>query len=199
MRRISIFLTAGVIAIAIYVGVSSIQILSEPDPDETTLMQLNYDAYAVGINTVLYDASGNINYTLQAERQVHFDDDSMELDKPYIRLFENGNSRWNIVANSGWVTPLLNYQAGVGTATIQTIELSGAIEVYSLDEMGNRMQMLTDSLTVNPHDKTIETDQPVTVVSNSFEISSTGMHADLNQDSLVLKREVQGTYEASPN
>ncbi len=199
MRRISIFLIAGVIAIATYIGVSSIQTLSDPATTEIALTQLNHDAYAVGINTVRYDVNGNINYTLQADRQVHFNDDSTELDKPFIRLFEDGNSRWNIVANSGKVTTLLNDPADASAATSQTIELSGAIEVYSLDDVGNRMQMLTDYLTVNPHNKTIETDQPVTVVSNSFEISATGMYADLNQDSMVFKREVQGTYEALPN
>lgn len=199
MRRISLFIIAGVIAIGIYIGVSSFQTLSEPEANEITLMQLNYDAYAVGINTVLYDANGNINYTLQAERQVHFNDDSTELDKPFIRLFEGGNSRWNIVADSGKVSPLSDDSDTAGAATIQTIELSGDIEVYSLDEVGNRMQMLTDYLTVNPHNKTIETDQPVTVVSNSIRISSAGMYADLNQDSVVFKREIQGSYEVSPN
>ena len=199
MRRISIFLIAVVIATAIYIGVSSIQTLSDPDTNEFALLQLNYDAYAVGINTVLYDANGNINYTLQAERQVHFNDDSTELDKPFIRLFEDGNTRWNIAADSGKVTPLSSDPNDIGTATIQSIELSGDIEVYSFDEVGNRIQMLTNYLTVNPHNKTIETDQPVKVVSNSFEISSTGMFADLAQDSMVFKREVQGTYEATPN
>lgn len=199
MRRISIFLIAGVIAVAIYIGVSSFHTLSEPDTNEIALSQLNYDAYAVGINTVLYDASGNINYTLQAERQVHFNDDSTELDKPFIRLFEDGNSRWNIVADSGKVTTLLNDPTDVGASSIQTIELSGNVEVYNLDEVGNRMQMVTDYLTVHSHNKTIETDQPVTVVSNSIKILSAGLYADLNQDSVVFKREIQGSYEALSN
>lgn len=203
MRRISLFLIAGIIAIAIYAGVNSFRALTEQAVEELAVLQLNYDAYSEGINTVLYDTSGAINYTLQADRQVHFNDDSTELDKPFIRLYEGGNSRWNIVANSGRISPLYpdtsNATPNTTTASVQTIELSGEVEVYSLDELGNRLQMTTDYLTLNTQDKTLETDRLVTLVTDMMQLTSAGMFADLNLDSVIFKREFRGRYEITPN
>lgn len=199
MRRISLFLIAGVIAIAVYVGVNSVETLTIQPEENLARLQLDYDAYADGINTVLYDVTGAINYTLQADHQVHFNDDSTELQKPFIRLYEDGRSRWNIVANSGRISSLQPATPDVAGENRQSIELSGDIEVYSLDELGNRMQMTTDYLTLDPHNKTMETDRLVTVVTNSIQLTSAGMFADLNQDEVVFKREVRGSYEISPN
>jgi len=191
MRRISLFFIAGVIAIAVYLGVNSFKSLTSQSEDDVVSLQLDYDGYSKGINTILYDAQGTINYTLQAEGQIHFTDDRTELEKPFIRLYEGGNSRWNIVANSGKISPLREQ----GKERIQTIELSGDIEVYSLDALGNRMQLTTDHLTVNPLNKTMETDRLVTVVTDSIQLTSTGMFADLMGDAVVFKRETQGSYE----
>ena len=199
MRRISLFLIAGVIAIAVYVGINSVETLTIQPEENLARLQLDYDAYADGINTVLYDVTGAINYTLQADHQVHFNDDSTELQKPFIRLYEDGRSRWNIVANSGRISSLQPATPDVAGENRQSIELSGDIEVYSLDELGNRMQMTTDYLTLDPHNKTMETDRLVTVVTNSIQLTSAGMFADLNQDEVVFKREVRGSYEISPN
>lgn len=199
MRRISLFFIAGVIAIAVYVGVNSLETLTiEPEAD-LARVQLDYDAYADGITTVLYDVTGAINYTLQADHQVHFNDDSTELEKPFIRLYEDGKSRWNIVANSGRISSLQAAGTGMNEETLQSIELSGDIEVYSLDDLGNRMQMTTEYLTLDPHNQTMETDQLVTVVTNAIQLTSTGMFADLNQDEVVLKREIRGSYDITPN
>ncbi len=199
MRRFSLFLIAGICAIAVYFGVNSFETLTEQSADESAKLQLDYDAYSVGISTVLFDDTGAINYTLQAERQVHFNDDSTELEKPYIRLYEDGNSRWNIVANSGRISSLYADSSSASDAATQSIELSGDIEVYSLDELGNRMQLTTDYLNFNPQTKTMETDRLVTVVTDSMQLTSTGMFADLNQDAIFFKRETRGTYENSPD
>ena len=64
-----------------------------------TSSSLDFSAYSEGLNTILYDSQGNINYTLQAKRQVHYNNDSTELEKPFIRLYQDGDSRWNIAAN----------------------------------------------------------------------------------------------------
>ena len=148
---------------------------------------------------MLYDTTGLINYTLQADSQIHFNDDSTELDKPFIQLYENGNSRWNIVAKSGKISSLTSRDISAENSgdTTQTIELSGDIEVYSLDELGNRMQMNTEFLTLSPQTKTMETDQLVTVVTQSMQLTSVGMFADLTADAVVFTREVQGSYDTA--
>lgn len=191
MRRISLFVIAGIIAIAIYLSVNSFKSLTTQTEADLVHLQLDYDGYSQGINTILYDSQGDINYTLQAEGQIHFIDDRTELEKPFIRLYEGGNSRWNIVANSGKISPLQEQDK----ERIHTIELSGDIEVYSLDALGNRMQLTTDYLKVDPLSKTMETDRLVTFVTDSIHLTSTGMFADLMGDAVLFKRETQGSYE----
>jgi LPS export ABC transporter protein LptC len=191
MRRISLLLIPGLIAIAIYTGVSTFETLSSPDNDTPRAVALDYDGYSEGINTVLYDAFGNISYTLQADRQVHYNDDRTELDRPYIRLFEEGSTHWNIVANSGKISSLYT----PGDDRRQSIELSGNIEVYSLDEFGNRMQLTTDYLLVDPHSQTLETEAAVTLVTQRLKLTAIGMYAALDKDEVIFKRDTEGQYD----
>jgi LPS export ABC transporter protein LptC len=157
---------------------------------------LDFNAYSVGINTVMYDVNGEINYTLQADRQVQYNDDSTELDKPFVRLFQNGESRWNLLADTGVISP----ESMSDDKETRTIELSGNVEVYSLDGFGNRTVMTTQKLMLNPQLETLMTDQPVRVETSSIHQSAVGMDADLNSDEIVFHRDVRGIYEyPSPN
>ena len=168
-------------------------------PDSTTQATnkaeaLDFNAYSVGINTVIYDVNGEINYTLQADRQVQYNDDSTELDKPFVRLFQNGESRWNLLADTGVISP----ESMANSKKMRTIELSGNVEVYSLDDFGNRTVMTTQKLMLNPQLETLMTDQLVQVVTSSIRQSAVGMDADLKSDEIVFHRDVRGIYEYPP-
>ena len=193
MQRIGLIIVPGIIAIALFVGINSFNTLSnEADAPNTSL---DFNAYSEGINTTLYDAQGNINYTLKAERQVHYNDDSTELEKPFIRLYQNGDSRWNIVANSGRIP------AAETTAdeALERIELLGNVRVYSLDEYGNRTMMSTEFLTLNTESAILETDQSVSIVTSALQQSSIGMIAKLRIDEINFLREIRGRYEQATN
>ena len=193
MQRIGLIIVPGIIAIALFVGINSFNTLSnEADAPNTSL---DFNAYSEGINTTLYDAQGNINYTLKAERQVHYNDDSTELEKPFIRLYQNGDSRWNIVANSGRIP------AAETTAdeALERIELLGNVRVYSLDANGNRTMMSTEFLTLNTESAILETDQPVSIVTSALQQSSIGMIAKLRIDEINFLREIRGRYEQATN
>ena len=193
MQRIGLIIVPGIIAIALFVGINSFNTLSnEADAPNTSL---DFNAYSEGINTTLYDAQGNINYTLKAERQVHYNDDSTELEKPFIRLYQDGDSRWNIVANSGRIP-------AAGTTAdeaLERIELLGNVRVYSLDESGNTTMMSTEFLTLNTESAILETDQPVSIVTSALQKSSIGMIAKLRTDEINFLREIRGRYEQATN
>ena len=193
MQRIGLIIVPGIIATALFVGINSFNTLSnEADAPNTSL---DFNAYSEGINTTLYDAQGNINYTLKAERQVHYNDDSTELEKPFIRLYQDGDSRWNIVANSGRIP------AAETTAdeALERIELLGNVRVYSLDEYGNRTMMSTEFLTLNTESAILETDQSVSIVTSALQQSSIGMIAKLRIDEINFLREIRGRYEQATN
>ena len=104
MQRIRLLIIPTLVAVTLFVGISSFN--SEVpllDSEENELL-LDYNAYSEGINAVLSDALGNISYTLQASRQTTFKDETTELESPLIRLYEEGDSRWNIVAKSGKIS-----------------------------------------------------------------------------------------------
>ena len=191
MQRLGLFIVPGFIAIALFVGINTLDTLSNETDAPATTSSLNFNAYSEGINTILYDADGNIDYTLQAERQVHYNDDTTELEKPFIRLFQGGDSRWNIVANTGKISAA----EAVSDTAVDSIELLGDVQVYSLDELGNRTLMSTEFLTLNPETEVLETDQPVSVVTSALQQSSIGMVAKLRTDEITFLREFRGRYE----
>ena len=196
MQRISLFLIPGLIAVVVFVVISSFESASNvPDPqhDQT---YLKFDAYSAGINTVLYARDGTINYTLQATSQTHYSDEARtELKNPLIQLYQQGNSRWNIVANSGRIsaTPAKN------DTTTHLIELLGNVEAYNIDEFGNRTVLSSEFLSLNPQMETLETDQAVTLVTTNFRQTSIGMFVDLTTEKIFFHRSNRGSYERMSN
>ena len=170
------------------------QLIPSNATQDSNKAALDFNAYSVGINTVIYDVNGEINYTIQADRQVQYNDDSTELDKPFVRLFQNGESRWNLLADTGVISP----ESMANSKEMRSIELSGNVEVYSLDDFGNRTVMTTQKLMLNPQLETLMTDQPVRVETSSIRQSAVGMDADLNSDEIVFHRDVRGIYEYPP-
>ena len=195
MQRITILLIPGVIAIAIFIAISTYDNASQNLAVSSNLKVLDYNAYSEKNNTVLYDSNGVINYTLRAESQTHFIDDHTELEKPFIKLFQQGKSRWNIVANSGRILADLNED----NLENRMIELTGDVEVFSLDEFGNRTIMSTDFLEVDPQNETLHTNRPVTLVTSILQQSSIGMFADLKINEIVFHRNIRGHYEEATN
>lgn len=195
MQRIGLIIVPGIIAIALFVGINSFDTLSNEVDAPVTNSSLDFNAYSEGINTILYDSQGNINYTLQAERQVHYNDDSTEFEKPFIRLYQDGDSRWNIVANSGRIPAVETTADGA----LEKIELLGDVQVYSLDDFGNRTLMSTEFLTLNTQAEILETDQPVSVATSALQLSSMGMIAKLRTDEITFLREIRGRYEQTTN
>ncbi|HAD71167.1 MAG TPA: LPS export ABC transporter periplasmic protein LptC [Gammaproteobacteria bacterium] len=196
MQRISLFLIPGLIAVVVFVVISSFESVSNvPDPQHDQAY-LKFDAYSAGINTVLYARDGTINYTLQATSQTHYSDEARtELKNPLIQLYQQGNSRWNIVANSGRIsaTPAKN------DTTTHLIELLGNVEAYNIDEFGNRTVLSSEFLSLNPQMETLETDQAVTLVTTNFRQTSIGMFVDLTTEKIFFHRSNRGSYERMSN
>ena len=195
MQRIGLIIVSGIIAIALFVGINSFDTLSNEADAPITNSSLEFNAYSEGINTILYDTQGNINYTLQAERQVHYNDDSTEFEKPFIRLYQDGDSHWSIAANSGRIPAVETTADGA----LEKIELLGDVQVYSLDDFGNRTLMSTEFLTLNTQAEILETDQPVSVVTSALQLSSIGMIAKLRTNEITFLREIRGRYEQATN
>ena len=195
MQRHKLLLVPSLIAILIFLAISAYDSVSINLEDTGSFTILDYNVYSEGFNTVLYNPEGDINYTLRAKSQTHYNDDHTELEKPFIRLFQDGKSRWNIVANNGRISADLNENE----IENRTIELSGNVEVFSLDAFGNRTVMSTEFIELNPQNKTLETDQAIKLVTSTLQQSSTGMFANLKIDEIIFHRDIRGYYEQADN
>lgn len=190
MPKLSYLLIPGVIAVALFFIVSSFDSRETPPTASQTELADNFIAFSEGINTALFNARGNLSYTLQAERQIQFDDDTSELSKPLIRLINQNESQWNIVADSGRISAA----SEVENDETRTIALSGNVEVYSFDEFGNRIQVTTDYLELKPALEIAETDRFVNFQSTTITHSSTGMIANLGADEINFLSDSEGQY-----
>ncbi len=194
MHRVLFFSVPFLIAIFLYLGLSAVDQVELQPPVATSQRGPDFEAFSEGLNTVLYNSQGEIDYTLQATRQVHFTDSRSEFEDPWLRLYHPERGNWNIVADSGTIS-----SASSGGEVIDLIELNGNVEAFRLDSEGSRLQLNTDTMTVNPEAETLSTDSPVTVASEVITQSAIGMRADITQDEIVFIRDVQGRYEIPSN
>ena len=195
MQRHKLLLIPSLLAILIFLAISAYDSVSVNLEDTGSFTMLDYNVYSEGFNTVLYKLEGYINYTRRAKNQTHYNDNHTELEKPFIRLFQDGKSRWNIVANNGRIPADLTEN----TIENRNIELSGNVEVFSIDNFGNRTVMSTEFLELNPQNKTLETNQAIRLVTSTLQQSSTGMFADLKIDKIIFHRDIRGYYEKTNN
>ena len=77
--------------------------------------------------------------------------------------------------------------------------MSGNVEVFSIDEFGNRTVLSTEFLSLDLDMETLETDQAVTLVTTNLKQSSIGMFADLGSDEVFFRRGNKGSYEQMSN
>ncbi len=195
MQRIGLLILPGIIAIALFVAISSFDSMRNESAPRLPHQSPDFNSYSEGVTTTLYGVDGNINYTLQAQRQVHYNDKTIGLEKPFIRLFQDGDSRWQLVADSGKISPA----RAENETTVDSIELLGNVQVSGLDNFGNKTLMSTEYLTLDVALEILETDKPVSLVTDTLHQSSVGMVANLKLDEIRFLREIRGRYEQTSN
>lgn len=181
----------GALAAALVVIYSALGLLRGDAPASSLAErpEVNYDAWSSGITSVLYDVDGNIEYTLEAERQVHYLDDSTELVSPNMRLQQDTGANWNITARSGRI-----HGAAQG-GRIERLDLSDQVTVEQVTISGEQMTLNTSFLSIYPDSETMDTDQEVTLTTDSLLQTAIGMRGNLNQDTLTFLSQVRGRYE----
>ena len=184
-----LLLMSAVVLLAIFGGRRILDVPPALLPLQQSLAPLQYDAYATGVTSVLYNADGQIEYTLDASEQVHYLDNTTQLQSPLVRLYRSSGVLWNIVASSGRIHAAENGDA------IQRLDLQDGVELFQIDEFGRRMSLTTEFLSVFPDTQSMSTDREVTMNTDSLQQTATGMRADLQQDQLTFLGQVRGRYE----
>ena len=165
--------------------------------EDSEFITIEIEAYSEGINSILYDQSGRISYTLRADSQVHYKDGNTRIERPLIRLFQDEVPRWNIVANEGEVIASITNSSS--ELEKKNLKLSGNVELLGLDKFGNRVFITTELLEIDPVSETLRTDHPVEYESTNIKHSSIGMFANLQDEEIIFDKNVRGFYEKISN
>ncbi|MDG2141385.1 MAG: LPS export ABC transporter periplasmic protein LptC [Gammaproteobacteria bacterium] len=194
MHKSIILLLPVFIAIALVITIFSGESLSilMGNHQRFAEIELEYESFSEGINTILYNDDGSINYTLRAEAQIQFTDNHLEVEKPFIKLFQNGESRWNIVADKGTVS-------NFNQAEQKIVELTGDVEIFGLDARGNKTKMSTEYLEIDLNNETLKTNRSIQLIAPNLQQSSEGMFASLKADEIIFYDEIRGFYENEHN
>jgi len=173
---------------AIYSATGLLRDPQTPGPG-TQRQDIHYDAWSTGVTSVLYDREGNVEYTLEADRQVHYLNDTTELVNPSLQLQQDHGSNWNITARSGRI-----HGAAQG-GRIERLDLSDQVVVDQVSLNGEQMRLNTAFLSIYPTSETMDTDQEVTLTSDYLRQTAVGMRGNLNQDTLTFLSQVRGNYD----
>jgi lipopolysaccharide export system protein LptC len=137
-------------------------------------------------NTVM-GVDGKPFRRLSADRMLHFpDDDSTELTKPNVTLFQENAPPWQIRSEQGWLSGDGNLLLLKGTVIIDREQAPGVRPIH----------IVTRNLRVQPGDNYAETDEIITVTSNGSRLKSKGMQAWFNKPVRIkFLTDVKGYYE----
>jgi len=185
------------------IGIAGVLFYFSPDLTQTgeeigeysASPELAFDGYSEGINTVFYNDNGEVDYTLRAVRQFHLKDQSSLLEEPLVRFFKNGMSTWNIVAELA----LIGGNTAGSDRLMETIQLSGDVEVHRFDAYGNPTVLSTQRLDIDPNQETLETQDTVHMVTTSITHTGQGIFADLNRDEINFHSDNFGHYASQGN
>jgi lipopolysaccharide export system protein LptC len=125
---------------------------------------------------------GETKNILKAELVEHFPkDDSMELVRPYLKIYNNSSEPWHIRSEKGWVS-----------SGNEVILLHGEVEMWRLGENRERvLQALTTELRVLPDQEYAETDNTAIIIGPSSVTHVLGFRANFSLNHFELVERVR--------
>ena len=153
---------------------------SEPVPDHTV------DYYVRDFSVITMTTDGQPARKLKADLMQHYlEDDTTQLDNPFLQIFNQGIPSWDVTAESGWIS-------GDG----ELVLLSGEVEINRPgSEAARELHILTRDLRVQPKQDYAETDEFVTINSEVNWVKSIGIQAWLREPiRLKLLSQTRGHY-----
>lgn len=132
----------------------------------------------------VFDQNGQLKYTLNSPHLFHYPhNDETLLSAPEIRLYENNNSPWKVVAKRGTI------------ASGDEITLSGDVNITGNTSTDNEpVTVKTSALTLYTNDKRAESKERVIIYSKQGQLSGTGLKADMISSTMSLFSQVEGSH-----
>jgi lipopolysaccharide export system protein LptC len=155
-----------------------------PAPEEHKM-----DYYVSNFTTTLMGEDGKPFRQLSAKRMVHYpDDDTTELDEPFVIMFEQLVPVWKIRSETGWLS---------GDGNLLLLQGKVIIDRPKADNQ-KPVHIVTSNLRVQPKQNYAETEEEITIDNLGNQIKSKGMQAWLtNPMRIKFSSNVRGRYEVN--
>jgi len=145
------------------------------------------DYYVDDFSLSTMNLEGKLEQTLSAEHMQHYpDDDSTELTRPHLVIYEADSPPWKIHSETGWLS-------GDGSLVL----LNGEVKINRAGGPGVRpLQITTRNVRARPKENYAETDEKARVRSLNDVQTSVGMQAWLKKPVRIkFLSKVRGRYE----
>lgn len=148
-----------------------------------------FDYYLSTVDSTNFNADGESNYRLQAERIVHYPSpEYATIDAPRLVIYESQEGPWFLSAAYGTIEKDLERLE-------DKLDLSENVIVQHTNADGQLINIYTNELTIYLESNYLTTETEVLFQSMNREISSLGMTADLSTKHLTFLNNVRGRYE----
>jgi lipopolysaccharide export system protein LptC len=144
------------------------------------------DFYMEAYDATVMDERGQPSHRIISPKLVHFaDDDTTELETPYMTMYREKGQPWKISAKRGWIA-----------AKNEHILLSGDVLINrSKGPVNEAMTLETERLRIRPDDDYAETDTKITMRTEKQRTVANGMRAYLAKGQIQLLDKVKTRYE----
>lgn len=145
------------------------------------------DYYLIDMVRHSMNKQGELENVLIADRVYPYpDDDSTELARPRMEIYNDTASPWQVVAERGTIKS--------GT---ELVLLHGKVEIWRLDDAGEReFEILTSELRVFPKVQYAETDKAATIKGPGSVTRTRGFRANFSHNRLELLERVRSRIES---
>ena len=142
--------------------------------------------YMEDFTTLTMNQDGTPKNRLNAIYMAHYpDDNTSELHKPELEIFQTDKPSIFVTADKGWVT-----------SNNEVILLSDNVYLHQDNELGERrLEVIAEDARVLVDKKYAETDKPVTLINGRTVTNSIGMRAYMQEQRMEFLGNVQTTIE----
>ena len=150
-------------------------------------------AYSQGLETVIFDSTGNLQYTLRAERQTQFENRTSLLTQPQITLFDAGRPNWHISADYGRLERRREIFGDLEDDELITFFDNARVDAAVTNP--STLSLQSSEFSLIPNSETLRSDKAVKIVEKGVSQTAVGFEADLANEALYFNKEIRGTYE----
>ena len=191
MNRISLDMgrAGGIMLLALLLSAATFwlwHVFTREAPNFPSARRHTPDYYIIDMVRHTMDRNGDLQNVLMADEVYHYpDDNSTELTRPRMEIYNEEQNPWEVVAERGTLK-----------ANTDLVVLHGRVEIWRLDDAGQReFEIITSELRVFPNVEYAETDNAATIRSFNSVTKTKGFRANFGHHRLELRERVRSHIE----